>query len=39
MSLDVYLENEAGEELYSRNITHNLGKMACAAGLGIRRRQ
>lgn len=33
MSLYVYLENEAGEELYSRNITHNLGKMACAAGI------
>lgn len=33
MSLDVYLENEAGEELYSRNITHNLGQMACAAGI------
>lgn len=33
MSLDVYLENEAGEELYSRNITHNLGKMASEAGI------
>lgn len=33
MSLDVYLENEAGEELYSRNITHNLGKMAGEAGI------
>lgn len=33
MSLDVYLEDENGEELYSRNITHNLGKMAVAAGI------
>jgi hypothetical protein len=33
MSLDVYLENESGEELYSRNITHNLGKMASEAGI------
>jgi len=33
MSLDVHLENEAGEELYSRNITHNLGKMAGEAGI------
>ena len=33
MSLDVYLENEAGEELYSQNITNNLGKMAEAAGI------
>ena len=33
MSLDVYLENEAGEELYSRNITHNLGRMAGEAGI------
>jgi hypothetical protein len=33
MSLDVYLKNEAGEELYSRNITHNLGKMAEEAGI------
>lgn len=33
MSLDVYLENEAGETLYSRNITHNLGKMADEAGI------
>ena len=28
MSLDVYLEDEEGNEIYSRNITHNLGKMA-----------
>jgi hypothetical protein len=33
MSLDVYLKNEAGDELYSRNITHNLGKMAREAGI------
>lgn len=33
MSLDVYLETEAGEELYSANITHNLGKMASEAGI------
>ena len=33
MSLDVYLKTEAGEELYSRNITHNLGKMAGEAGI------
>lgn len=33
MSLHVYLENETGEELYSRNITHNLGKMAVEAGI------
>ena len=33
MSLDVYLENEAGEELYSRNITHNVVKMAKEAGI------
>jgi hypothetical protein len=33
MSLDVYLTNEAGDELYSANITHNLGKMACEAGI------
>ncbi len=31
MSLDVYLTNEHGEELYSGNITHNLGRMAMAA--------
>lgn len=33
MSLDVYLENESGDELYSRNITHNLGPMAREAGI------
>jgi len=33
MSLDVYLEDEDGNELYSRNITHNLNKMADAAGV------
>jgi hypothetical protein len=33
MSLDVYLYDEAGEELYWRNITHNLGKMASEAGI------
>ena len=33
MSLTVYLENEAGEEIYSSNITHNLGKMASEAGI------
>ena len=32
MSLDVYLEDEIdGEELYWRNITHNLNKMAQTA--------
>ena len=33
MSLDVYLKNETGEELYSRNITHNLTDMADEAGI------
>ena len=33
MSVDVYLKNEAGEELYSRNITHNLIRMATEAGV------
>ena len=33
MSLDVYLENDTGEDLYSRNITHNLTTMAEAAGI------
>jgi len=33
MSLSVYLEDENLEELYWRNITHNLGKMARTAGL------
>jgi len=33
MSLDVYLTDETGEEVYSANITHNLNKMADAAGI------
>ena len=33
MSLDVYLEDEAGNEFYWANITHNLRKMAEAAGI------
>ncbi len=33
MSLDVTLRDEAGDELYSGNITHNLGKMAQEAGI------
>lgn len=33
MSLDVYLEDDAEVTLYSRNITHNLTKMAEAAGI------
>ncbi len=33
MSLDVYLEDEAGNEVYSRNITHNLNVMAAEAGI------
>lgn len=33
MSLDVWLEDEAGVELYSRNITHNLCEMADQAGI------
>jgi hypothetical protein len=33
MSLDVYLEDESGDDLYWRNITHNLGKMAGTAGI------
>ena len=33
MSLDVYLEDESGNTLYERNITHNLNKMADAAGI------
>lgn len=36
MSLDVYLiedKPEEAEELYSANITHNLGKMAAEAGI------
>jgi hypothetical protein len=33
MSLDVDLIDDDGRELYSRNITHNLGKMAREAGI------
>ena len=33
MSLDVYLIDENGEYNYHSNITHNLGKMAEAAGI------
>lgn len=33
MSLDVYIEANDGGELYSANITHNLNKMAAAAGI------
>jgi hypothetical protein len=33
MSLDVYLADAEGNELYSRNITHNLGNMAEEAGI------
>jgi len=33
MSLDVYLEDENGNDLYSRGITHNLNKMASTASL------
>lgn len=33
MSLDVSLEDEDGQELYSANITHNLADMARAAGI------
>lgn len=33
MSLDVYLEDEAGNQFYWRNITHNLNKMAAEAGI------
>lgn len=33
MSLDVYLNDADGHELYSSNITHNLGKMAREAGI------
>jgi hypothetical protein len=32
MSLDFYLSQD-GKEMFSRNITHNLGKMADAAGI------
>ena len=33
MSLDFYLEGANGVELFSANITHNLTKMADAAGI------
>lgn len=33
MSLDVYLEDAAGNEIYSANVTHNLNKMADEAGI------
>lgn len=33
MSLDVYLANSIGEEVYSANITHNLVEMAKVAGI------
>ena len=33
MSLDVYLEDELGKELYSFNITHNLNTMAEKVGI------
>lgn len=33
MSLDVYLTDAHGNEVYSANITHNLNKMAGAAGI------
>jgi hypothetical protein len=33
MSLDVYLESDEGWTIYDANITHNLGKMAKAAGI------
>ena len=33
MSLDVYLEESQPTEVYWRNITHNVGKMAAMAGL------
>lgn len=33
MSLDVMLTNADGVEVYSANITHNLNKMANAAGI------
>lgn len=33
MSLDVYLTDDAGNELFSANITHNLNKMATEAGI------
>lgn len=33
MSLDVWLKDADGAEVYSTNITHNLGKMAAEAGI------
>lgn len=33
MGLDVYLREVRETEVYSANITHNLGKMAVAAGI------
>lgn len=33
MSLDVYLEEVRKTVIYDRNITHNLNKMAAAAGI------
>lgn len=33
MSLDVQLTDDAGNELFSANITHNLNKMATDAGI------
>lgn len=33
MGLSVYLQNESEKELYWGNITHNLNKMADAAGI------
>lgn len=33
MSLDVYLDNDLGQTLYSFNITHNLNTMADKAGI------
>ena len=33
MSLDVYLEDDGGETLYSANITHNLTRMADESGI------
>lgn len=33
MSLDVYLEDQEGRELYWANITHNLNAMAGEAGI------
>ncbi len=33
MSLDVYLEDEDGNTLFTANITHNLGELAKEAGI------